>query len=42
MIGNIKIYKYGSIQICMQKNKNVKNVKEYLKKVNIYIYKTIK
>ena len=42
MIGNIKIYKYGSIQIYMQKNKNAKNVKECLKKVNIYIYKTIK
>ena len=26
----------------MQKNKNVKNVKEYVKKVNIYIYIYIK
>ena len=30
------MYKYGNIQIYMQKNKNVKNVKEYVKKVNIY------
>ena len=30
-----------NIQIYMQKNKNVKNVKEYVKKVNIY-KKTIK
>ena len=37
MYENIKIYKYGNIQIYMQKNKNVKNVKEYVKKVNIYI-----
>ena len=33
----IKIYKYENIQIYMQKNKNVKNVKEYVKEVNIYI-----
>ena len=26
------------IQIYMKKNTNVRNVKEYLKKVNIYIY----
>ena len=28
-------------QIYMQKNKNVENVKEYVKKVNIYIYKKL-
>ena len=35
---NIKIYKYGNMQICMEKNINVKNVKECVYKVNIYIY----
>ena len=34
---NIKIYKYGNIQIYMQKNINMKNVKKYVKKVNMYI-----
>ena len=34
---NIKIYKYGNIQIYIQKSQNVENVKEYVKKVNIYI-----
>ena len=34
---NIKIYKNGNIQIYMQENKNVKNVKDYVKKVDIYI-----
>ena len=38
MYENIKLYKYGNIQMYMQKNINVKNVKEYEKKVNIYIY----
>ena len=38
MYAKLKIYKYGDIQIYMQKNINVKNVKEYVKKVNIYIY----
>ena len=33
---NIKIYKYRYIQIYMQKAINVKNVKEYVKKLNIY------
>ena len=33
----MKIYKYGNIQIYTKKNINVKNVKEYVKKVNIYI-----
>ena len=43
MYENIKLYKYGNIQMYMQKNIDVKNVKEYEKKVNIYIYiKTIK
>ena len=36
MYENIKIQKYGNIQIYMQKNKNGKNGKEYVKKVNIY------
>ena len=36
-IKNIEIYKYGNIKIYMQKSKNVKNVKEYVKKVNICI-----
>ena len=31
------IHKYGNIQIHMQKNKNMKNVQEYLQKVNVYI-----
>ena len=35
---NIKIQKYGNIKIYMQKNINVKNVKAYVEKVNIYIY----
>ena len=35
--GNMKIYKYGNIQIYRQKNINVKNVKECVKKVNIYM-----
>ena len=34
---NMKIYKYKNIQIYKQKNKNVKIVKEYVKKVNVYI-----
>ena len=38
MYENIKLYKYGNIQMYMQKNIDVKNVKEYEKKVNIYIY----
>ena len=33
----MKIYKSGNIQIYTKKNINVKNVKEYVKKVNIYI-----
>ena len=33
---NIKIYRSGNVQIYMQKNKNVKNVKECVKKANIY------
>ena len=33
---NIKIYKYRYIQIYMQKAINVKNVKGYVKKLNIY------
>ena len=39
MYKNMKIQKYRhmEIQINMQKNTNVKNVKEYLRKVNIYI-----
>ena len=32
------MYKYGNIQIYMQKNKNVKNLKEYVKEVYIYVY----
>ena len=31
-----KIRKCRSIQIYMQKNINMKNIKEYVKKVNIY------
>ena len=31
-------WKYKNIQKYMQKNINVKNVKEYVKKVNIYKY----
>ena len=39
MYKNMKIqkYRYMEIQINMQKNINVKNVKEYVRKVNIYI-----
>ena len=37
MYENIKLYKYGNIQMYMQKNIDVTNVKEYVKKVNIYI-----
>ena len=33
MYENIKIYHYGNIQIYIQKNKKVKNVKECVKKV---------
>ena len=33
----MKIYKYKNIQIYKQKNKNVKIVQEYVKKVNVYI-----
>ena len=33
---NMKIYKYGNMQIYMKKKINMKNVKEYVKKVNIY------
>ena len=32
----MKLYKYGNIQMYMQKNIDVKNVKEYVKKVNVY------
>ena len=40
MYENVKIYKYGNIQIYKYtcKKYNVENVKEYVKKVNIYIY----
>ena len=41
MYESIKIYKYANMQIYMQKNINVKNVREYVKKVNIYIYKKL-
>ena len=34
----IQICKSGNKQIYMQKNIDVKNVKDYVKKVNIYIY----
>ena len=34
----MKIYKYQNIQIYMERKMNVKNVKEYGKKVHIYIY----
>ena len=34
----MKIYKYQNIQIYMERKMNVKNVKEYVKKVHIYIY----
>ena len=34
----MKIYKYQNIQIYMARKMNVKNVKEYVKKVHIYIY----
>ena len=37
----MKIYKYGNIQIHMERNMNVKNVKEYVKKVHIYIYEKL-
>ena len=33
----MKIYKYGNIQIYMEGKMNVKNVKEFVKKVHIYI-----
>ena len=33
----MKIYKYEILQIHIQKNINVKNVKEYAKKVNVYM-----
>ena len=36
IISKYKNYKYGNIQIYMQKNKNMKNVKEYVKKVSIH------
>ena len=39
MYENIKIYKYRNMKIYMQKNKNMKNIKNYIKKVSIYIYK---
>ena len=42
MLENIRIWKNGNIQIYMQKNINVENVKEYVAKENIYIYKNIK
>ena len=32
----MKIYKYGNIQIYMKKTINVENIKEYVKKVNMY------
>ena len=32
------MYKYGNMQIYMLKNITVKTVKEWAKKVNIYIY----
>ena len=34
----IQICKSGNKQIYMQKNIDAKNVKDYVKKVNIYIY----
>ena len=34
----MKIYKYQNIQIYMERKMNVKNVKEYVKKVHIYTY----
>ena len=37
----MKMYKYGNIKVYMQKNINVKNAKECVKKVNIY-KKTVK
>ena len=33
----MQICKYGNIQIYLQKNINIKNVKECVKKVKIYI-----
>ena len=45
MFENIRIWKNGNIQIYMQKNINVENVKEYVVKekyIYIYIYKNIK
>ena len=36
------IYKYVYIHIYMQKNTNVKNIKESVKRVNICIWKIIK
>ena len=42
MFENIRIWKNGNIQVYMQKNINVENVKEYVAKENIYIYKNIK
>ena len=33
----MKIYKYEILQIHIQKNINVKNIKEYAKKVNVYM-----
>ena len=38
MYENIKRQKHTNMQIYMQKNINVKNVKGYVKKLNIYIY----
>ena len=42
MFENIRIWKHGNIQVYMQKNINVENVKEYVAKENIYIYENIK
>ena len=39
---NIKIEKYESRRICMQKNIDVKKVKDYVKKVNTYKKNPIK
>ena len=37
MYENIKRYKYEILQIHIKKNINVKNVKGYVKKVNVYM-----
>ena len=33
----MKIWKYKNTQICVSKNIDVKNVKEYVKRLNIYV-----